>query len=197
MKNSAAEANRPLPHGNCYAVVPGRLIAGEYPARFPAAGSGVRFGATRRVSPQLEAIISYGVTDFVDLTTDEDGLEPYTEAVKRIADKLGKKISHNRYPIYDGTAPARDDQTRAILDFIGKRIEEGGCVYLHCWGGIGRTGTIVGCFLVRHGVDPDEALGKVEGFGRSMAKYDPYWTSPENELQKNYVRNWSKKECKG
>jgi protein-tyrosine phosphatase len=24
-------------------------------------------------------------------------------------------------------------------------------IYFHCWGGKGRTGTVVGCYLARHG----------------------------------------------
>ena len=191
-----------LPHGNCYTVVPGGLIAGEYPARFPGGwriGGGAvdRFSvsaATRRAGDRLEALIVYGVTDFVDLTSGEDALEPYGEAAKRIAGELGRKVSHTRFPIRDGTVPADEGQTRAILDFIDRIIGDGGMVYLHCWGGIGRTGTIVGCFLVRRGFEPEEALRRVERFWRSMDKYDPYWTSPENESQKNYVRNWVDKE---
>ena len=39
-------------------------------------------------------------------------------------------------------------------------------VYVHCWGGIGRTGTVVGCWLVRHGMTGDEALAEFASPGR-------------------------------
>jgi protein-tyrosine phosphatase len=206
MNREITESSEKLPHGNCYAVVPGRLIAGEYPARFPGshrgaarslpgeAGGVFDTAGARLARQRLEAIIRYGVTDFVDLTREEDSLEPYDWAANLIAEKQGRDVRHTRFPIYDGAVPASDDLTFAILDFIDKRIKEKGCVYLHCWGGIGRTGTIVGCFLVRRGVAAEAALGKVEYSWRSMNKYDPYWTSPENELQKNYVRCWQHKE---
>ena len=177
MNVDAKDSGRWLPHGNCYAVVPGRFLAGEYPAR-----------------GRLGAIIKYGVTDFVDLTSEEDGLVPYAEAARKIARKLGREAGYKRFPIFDGAVPVTDSLTRTILDHIDGRIDEGGCVYLHCWGGIGRTGTIVGCYLVRHGLDPEEALDRVESCWRSMAKYSSSWTSPENELQKDYVRNWGGKE---
>ena len=175
-----------LPHGNCYAVLPGNFLAGEYPASVAAGSSAVK--------QKLEAIIRYGVTQFVDLTRESDGLRAYESLARSTAKEIGKKINYHRFPIRDGDIPPDDDVTREILDFIDRCVEDEGCVYLHCWGGIGRTGTIVGCFLVRHGLSSGEALEKVEGFWRSTAKYDPYWSSPENELQKEYVRNWSLKE---
>ena len=177
---------RRLPHGNCYGVVPGRFIAGEYPANAtPDSGAGNR---------KLEAIIRYGVTQFIDLTREDDGPVPYEEPARRIAKKLRRKVDYRRFPIPDGDIPSSDEFTREILDTIDRCIGEGGCVYLHCLGGIGRTGTIVGCFLVRHGLDADAALDRVEKYWQSTAKYDPYWTSPENDWQKEYVRNWSLKE---
>ena len=39
-----------------------------------------------------------------------------------------------------------------ILDEIDGAILNGKTVYVHCLGGIGRTGTVVGCYLVRHGI---------------------------------------------
>lgn len=32
-----------------------------------------------------------------------------------------------------------------ILDAIDARLEAGKSVYVHCWGGIGRTDTVAGC----------------------------------------------------
>ncbi len=181
-----SDSSRPrrLPHGNCYSVVPGKFIAGEYPANVTSRGD-----AGKR---KLDAIVRYGVTHFADLTREEDGLEPYEDLARSKAERSGRKIDYRRFPIRDGDIPPSDEVTRQILDFIDQCILDGECVYLHCWGGIGRTGTIVGCYLVRHGLRADEALEKVERYWRSTSKYDPYWTSPENERQKEYVRNWQR-----
>ena len=46
--------------------------------------------------------------------------------------------------------PRSQQQTAGILDAIDKALEDGKNVYVHCWGGIGRDGTVVGCWLVRH-----------------------------------------------
>ena len=39
----------------------------------------------------------------------------------------------------------------------------GRTVYLHCRGGIGRTGTVLGCYLVRQGQTAEEALASIDG----------------------------------
>ncbi|GIS99317.1 MAG: hypothetical protein CM1200mP26_10300 [Acidimicrobiales bacterium] len=49
--------------------------------------------------------------------------------------------------------------TRLILDDLDSFLEQGRNVYVHCWGGSGRTGTIIGCWIRRHGLaDADETL---------------------------------------
>ena len=42
-----------------------------------------------------------------------------------------------------------------------RRWPAAGGVYVHCWGGIGRTGTTVGCWFVRHGRTGDQALAEI------------------------------------
>jgi protein-tyrosine phosphatase len=71
---------------------------------------------------------------------------------------------------------------RWILDTIDAAVDEGRTVYIHCWGGIGRTGTVVGCYLVRQGMAGDQALQEItrrRGIG-----------SPETESQRQMVLNW-------
>ncbi len=47
------------------------------------------------------------------------------------------------------------------LDAIDEEIARGGVVFVHCWAGCGRTGVVVGCWLVRHGSDPHDALARI------------------------------------
>ena len=63
-------------------------------------------------------------------------------------------------PIPD-TGNPKPAQVESILDTIDTAIAAGRRVYVHCWGGIGRTGTIVGCYLVRHGLTGDQALAEI------------------------------------
>jgi protein-tyrosine phosphatase len=73
---------------------------------------------------------------------------------------------------------------RAILDTIDAEMAAGRTVYVHCWGGIGRTGTVIGCWLVRHGTPAEEALNEIEA-----RRGEP--GSPETAAQWAFVLNWS------
>jgi protein-tyrosine phosphatase len=75
----------------------------------------------------------------------------------------------------------------AILDTMDATLERE-VVYLHCWGGSGRTGTVIGCWLVRHGMDCDQALATIAALRRETAYGDR--PSPESDEQRDMVRAW-------
>jgi protein-tyrosine phosphatase len=82
----------------------------------------------------------------------------------------------------------------SIMAAIRTSIESGPAVYIHCWGGIGRTGTVVGCWLRECGHDSEAALEQVQHLYSShmpKANAGKYPESPQTEAQKNYVRRWS------
>jgi protein-tyrosine phosphatase len=101
----------------------------------------------------VEALVAEGVTLFVDLT-EEGELASYEHLVPPPARRLG-------FPVADFTVP--DPSTLArVLEAIDDEIAAGGVPFVHCWAGCGRTGVVVGCWLVRHGLAPEEALARVE-----------------------------------
>jgi len=120
----------------------GRLLAGRHPCAWS------RDDAEQDVAH----VLTYGVTLFLDLTQ-EGELEPYEMLV-------GGRARHLRIPIRDFSVPTRE-QLLAALDAIDAELRDGGVVYVHCWAGCGRTGVIVGCWLVRHGTEPDAALRRI------------------------------------
>ena len=166
---------------NTYWVVPGRFAAGEYP------------GATNRqqAAGRLRTLLRAGIDHFINLTERHEPLEPYAEVAAQEAGQLDMTVVHARHPIGDMSVPRRPQQTAGILDAIDEALADGRNVYVHCWGGIGRTGTVVGCWLVRHGMTGDEALDQIAEWWLGMQKRYIHPRSPQTREQRNYVRNWA------
>ena len=164
-----------LPHANAYAVVPGQLLAGEYP------GAPTPTAARAKVRRHLEA----GVRLFVDLT-EEGELAPYAHLVAEESEALGVDARHVRFAIPDAGVPA----DRALMEQVVAAMHTPGA-YVHCWGGIGRTGTAVGCYLRDEGLGPDAALAEVQRLYGGMEKAHRRPQSPETEAQRAYVRQWA------
>ncbi len=77
-----------------------------------------------------------------------------------------------------------------ILDTIDDALADGHQVYVHCWGGIGRTGTTVGCWLVRQGHDGPSALAEVARLFGATLKGQAGRHSPETSAQCDWVKTW-------
>jgi len=60
-------------------------------------------------------------------------------------------------PIRDMTAPSIDTLL-SIIKWIDKKINENKPVLVHCFGGLGRTGTILAAYLVYKNMDPMKAI---------------------------------------
>ena len=159
------------PIKNCYWVVPGKFLAGEYPGDLEA----------KSAQMKINALIHAGITVVIDLTEEREGLLPYSD--------LLVAVSHQRFPVRDMSTPVSKTQTVAILDAIDHHIEHGGMVYLHCLGGIGRTGVIVGCWLARYGFKGAAALAKLHELWRQCPKAI-FQKSPETRAQEQYILRW-------
>jgi protein-tyrosine phosphatase len=155
---------------DAYWVATGTLMAGEYP--------GARSQPEARL--RLEALRAGGIRSFVDLTEAHE-LKPY-DAVAR---ELG--LLWHRFPIRDLSIPTQP-QMNEILSFVDAEIVDGRPVYVHCWGGIGRTGTVIGCLLVERGTDPADVLVQMSELRRLSLKAPR--VSPETEQQRQFVTSW-------
>ncbi len=58
-------------------------------------------------------------------------------------------------------------------------------MYLHCFDGIGRTGTVVGCYLVRQGMTGNEALEQIDRLRQGTL--DGWNESAETEEQRHMI----------
>jgi hypothetical protein len=168
--------DRPLPAS--YWVEPGRFLAGEYPGSFD------KVNARRRVDAFLQA----GFTSFIDLTKPNE-LTPYDPVLRELADAYHISVLYTRLTIPDFGIPSAE-RMRTILDTIDASLAKGQKLYVHCWGGVGRTGTTVGCYLVRRGFTGEQALTQIAEWWREMPRILNYPRSPETEEQVQFVLNW-------
>ena len=171
------DMDRPIPES--YWVLPGRLLAGEYPGHYDEV-------ATRR---RIDSLLEAGFDLFIDLTMPHENM-PYDGILGAEADAYEVAAAHLRFAIGDFGLPTTA-QMNSILDAIDDGLRSGRKIYLHCWGGIGRTGTTVGCYLVRQGRTGTEALEQLAAWWRSVPKsiYHPH--SPETAKQTEFVRHWA------
>jgi len=179
------EANgRGLPFLNAYWVITGKLMAGEFP-----------LAADPQVSSErISRLIHAGIRYIVDLTEPGEirrlgpAVQEYHEQVEAVARAADVTVVCRSIGIRDFSAPSRTEMAR-ILDQIDHAIENDRPVYVHCWAGIGRTGTVVGCYLARHGIASDIALLDTI---RQMRRHTDYAfiDSPQSREQIDLVLSW-------
>lgn len=115
-------------------IIEGKLAASSYP----------------RDEGHLRALHTAGVRALVTLherPVDQEKL-----------DALG--IAARHYPVQDFAAPSLD-QIEAAVAFIERKLAAGEGVAVHCAAGLGRTGTVIACYLVYQGYTPAEAIAHV------------------------------------
>lgn len=168
--------DRPTP--TSYWVIPGQFLAGEYPGGYEPA-------VTRRI---LTSFLNAGFDTFFNLTDEGERIE-YASILTEEAETYERPVFHNRFSIADRGLPSRESMT-ALLDSIDQALADGHKLYLHCWAGIGRTGTTVGCFLVRHGLTGEQALEKLASLYGTSAQSRMFSRSPETPSQIEFIKNW-------
>jgi ADP-ribosylglycohydrolase len=166
-------AKVPLP--NCYWVLPGQLLAGEYPG-----------GPAREVTrSRLKRLLAAGIECFFDLTeTGEVAPHPAYES------ELPAGVEYRHAPLTDHAVPEERAQMAAILEALSRMLSSGRPVYLHCRAGVGRTAMVAGCLLVERGMSGKEALAELNRLWPQSARARQWPSIPETAEQTRYVRTW-------
>ena len=165
----------------------GRILGGRYPGDLEI-----------EVQKQmLAALLDVGITCFVNLQEqNETGrgkpFRDYMPLIESLAADRDIRVGFRRFPISD--QHISDVELMAtILEHIDQQLDAGNKAYVHCWGGNGRTGTVVGCWLVRHGRSAEQAFKEMEQ-GRLNRGFR--FPAPENSTQREFVRAWARHDPK-
>ncbi len=137
-------------------IIPGRLMASVLPNSY-------RY---------LMELKNMGITSVINLT-EEDWPRIWIE-------RSGFIYLHE--PVEDFGIPTVEQAMRAVR-FIEENISKG-AVMVHCRAGLGRTGTIIGVYLVETGMDPNEAIDTVR---------EHRIGSLEVRSQEDFVRSWMRR----
>ena len=181
-------ADPPAAYGGAWWIIPGRLLAGPYPA-------GNDEQSTREI---LASLLAAGLRSVINLTEEDevngDGEVPhipaYEDALEEMGEQLGSVIEIERFAIEKGTAPS-SDAMEMILDAIDNEIDgRDSPTLLHCTSGNGRAWLVAGCYLARHGIAVgDDAVARLT----ELRANDPVLAvakCPETIVQERFVSRW-------
>jgi protein-tyrosine phosphatase len=169
-----------LPIQNSYWVIPGRFRAGEHPT----------IGSVDATKLKIRWLLVQGINFILDLTEHGEANVDYPIFIQNEASLLNIKATYKQYPIQDWSTPSYEKMVE-ILDMMEIALSGGKNIYLHCYGGLGRTGLTVGCFLGSHGYSGEQALLRILELRSSIPGESK--NSPETERQRRMVLGWTKK----
>lgn len=151
--------------GGTYWIEDDRLLVGPYPGGWHPA-------VTR---DRLTQVMNAGATYLLDLTEPGE-MEPYNWL-------LGRHIRYRRCPLPGAALPARSDIIQ-VLNQLDRALAEQQVVYLHCLASAARASTVIGCWLVRHGLPGDQAVRQITDLQHWFAE------TPQSAAQQFLVRTW-------
>ena len=168
-----------------YWVIESKFLAGAYPGAADPAGHRHR----------AEQLWNLGIRTFINLVEEEETNnygQPflrYDGLLRELASEAGDLVTHLRFPVQDLGVPSAD-RMNCILDAIDLSLAADRPVFIHCFGGVGRTGISVCCWLIRHRlVEPGNAIERLKTL-READEATCHRPAPENDRQCQFVESW-------
>lgn len=180
-----ASSDSDPPTSRCYWVVTGKFLAGAYPGSPDAVQHRQR----------IETLWKSGLRYFVNLMEEGERnnagrlFTPYDDILRELAAESGDLKVHQRFAVRDLSIPSIEAM-QSILDAIDHSLAADRPVYLHCFGGVGRTGTVVCCWLLRHGFATTQNVVQLLGQLRQADQQTCNRPAPETAAQIRFVEKW-------
>ena len=163
-----------------YLTAPGRLGLTFAPGKRCASGTGPPWW--RELAPDLARLRQHHRVDtLVCLMEPAEMAHVGIPSLRVVAAAREARLEHLAFPIRDLSVPTLH-VARGVLDELHGKVDAGRRVVVHCLGGLGRTGTVVGCYLVEIGMTPMDALRMLAAVRGPRC--------PETVEQATFVRRW-------
>jgi len=134
------------------------------------------------IDGELAAFALFALADLARLAAQGIGaIVSLTESVPEpLVGERRFKLLH--LPIVDMTVP-ETAQIERFVEFVDRMVAKGRPVGVHCLAGLGRTGTMIACYLVTRGMTAGQAIDHV----RSVRP-----GSIQTEEQEQMIRRWER-----
>lgn len=210
--------------GFCNWIIPNRLMVGQYPGQNPEKnGPSEEEAEIHLKNVIIHSDVSLFCCLQSEIPDQKDDIEwakypdgkvqlpyqyrsefpnaftPYSHLAQSICESHNhcNSISFIHAPIDDLNVPqSKEPFLELLLDILIAMNEHERTVYIHCWGGRGRTGLISGCLLslIWPNLDAESILDIIQvGYSSRIGSNEmpPVLSrSPQTQEQRNFVRNF-------
>lgn len=122
-----------------------------------------------------------GIDVIVSLLTPEEERDLDLNEEETEARKQG--IEFTSFPIPDRQVPKSDPKFRVALEQLNEKLSAGRNVLIHCRQGVGRTGLVASCLLIKTGMSPGAAVDAASS-ARGVSV-------PETVEQRNWIERFA------
>lgn len=138
------------------------------------------------IKGNIPTLLKFGITYFLDLTQSYE--------VPEYASFLPSNVQRISFPIKNCGVPSNIETVIELFHELEHLLHDKprAKLYIHCHGGVGRTGTIVACYYIyfEH-LSFEEAIDKMRR-QYAQSPRSKIMNAPENSLQIEFIREFAK-----